>query len=301
MFYLRSHVILSTFNLILVLKMKAITNKVISASRRQDMVAFFPDKLIDLLERRCPPEKVHTLVLWTKDPRNIWQYGALNQKLLQYDQIYIHYTITGMGGTCFEPGIPELETGLENIGNVLDFLKSSELLRIRFDPIVNIQMPEGETYTNLPCFSQVAQVCKQYQIHEISISWMQVYDKVRHRLSRLGLQSIELRESEQAKQQNWIIEQAQKYNIQLHGCCVETLPKSSCIDGNLLNALHPNQEIASVQKAGGQREGCGCTASWDIGWYEPCAGSCIYCYARPKELTRLTGERPKKGEWIDEY
>ena len=300
MFFLRSHLILYTFNVSLVSHMKSIVRKIISASRRQDMVAFFPDKLIDLLERRCPPEKVHSLVLWTKDPRNMWQFRALNQKLQQYDQIYVHYTITGMGGTCFEPGIPKMVTGLENIGNLLDYLKNPRLLHIRFDPIVNVRMSEGDCYTNLFCFSPVAKVCRQYQLHEITISWMQLYDKVRRRLSQLGLEAIELKKSEQAKQQDWIMEQARQYDIQLHGCCVETLPESSCIDGNLLNALHPNQEMTLIKKSSGQRQRCGCNASWDIGWYEPCGGSCIYCYARPKELKTLVGERPKKGEWIDQ-
>ncbi len=40
---------------------------VLSASRRTDLVGCYPEYLIEKL-KAYPPEKVHTIVIWTKNP-----------------------------------------------------------------------------------------------------------------------------------------------------------------------------------------------------------------------------------------
>lgn len=256
--------------------------KIISASRRQDMVAFFPEKMIDVLNRRCPPEKVHSLVLWTKDPRHCWSHHQLQQCLNAYDQLFVHFTITGMGGTTLEPGIPDWKTSVQTLPRVLELVGSSRLLRVRFDPIVNVTTPEGKPYSNLACFESIADACRKYGLTDVTISWMQVYDKVRRNLLAHGFSPIALSAQEKENQLAEIQGMASARGITLHGCCDDRLPVSSCIDGNLLNETHRKRLLATTEKASGQRQRCCCTKSWDIGWYEPCPGGCLYCYARPK-------------------
>ena len=117
----------------------------------------------------------------------------------------------------------------------------------------------------------------------ITLSWMDVYSKVRKRLNKAGIEPVSLSKKEWQKESDWIHKTAGESGITVHGCCVEGLPDSSCIDGRLLTELHPNLERASSNKAKGQRGRCGCTESWDIGWYNSCPGGCLYCYAQPQK------------------
>jgi hypothetical protein len=53
---------------------------------------------------------------------------------------------------------------------------------------------------------------------------------------------------------------------------------SSCIDAGLASRV-AGRPIAAARDRG-QRPGCGCAASVDIGSYGPCPSRCAYCYAR---------------------
>src|SRR5512138_2978599 len=98
---------------------------VLSASRRTDLVGCHPEMLIERL-REHPPDRVHTVVLWTKNPRNLAAHERLREALSQYGQIFIHLTITGMGGGVFEPQIPPWEETAGLLGNVIEAAKSPE-------------------------------------------------------------------------------------------------------------------------------------------------------------------------------
>ena len=130
--------------------------KVISASRRVDMVAGYPELLINTLTSKCTPDKVHTIVIWTKNAKNIFANHALNSLLLQYDQIYLHYSITGMGNSLLEPNIPSTDEAISLLPDLIKFTGSTERIRIRFDPIVHLILPKGEHFTNIESFESVA-------------------------------------------------------------------------------------------------------------------------------------------------
>lgn len=267
--------------------------KVISASRRIEMVGFFPQKIIEILGKRCPPEQVHSVVLWSKDPRNLLIHRGLQGVLQEYDQIFLHFTISGMGGSFLEQGIPPTDKSLHILPKLVEFVGDSQRLRVRFDPIVHLKLPDGTVYTNLDRFVDVAKKAVSVNVRDISISWMEAYPKVQRRLKNYGIESLSIGADQWRREADWIFRQAEEIGIGVLGCCVPGLPVSRCIDGELLTVLHPKLFHASLKKAEGQRPLCGCTESWDIGWYNPCPGSCLYCYACPVEPSRLVGPKPR--------
>ena len=128
--------------------------KVISASRRIDMVGNAPDQFLETLNQKCSPEKVHTLVIWTKNVENLFAFKPLLEKVKQYDQLFFHYTVTGMGDTLLEPGVCSAEKGMSWLGKIVDLAKDSRRIRFRFDPIVHLRLPNGTNYNNLNWFEK---------------------------------------------------------------------------------------------------------------------------------------------------
>ena len=257
--------------------------KVISASRRVDMVACYPKQLVQILTTKCPPERVHTLVLWTKNAHNLLHLSYLSSKISEYDQIYLHYSITGMGGSLLEPRVPETEIALSHLVELIEMVHSALRIRIRYDPIVHLTIADGSSYCNLSGFKEVAPKIAQLGIRDVSTSWMQRYKKVDEHLRRHGIEPQEKSPEQWQEEADEMQKVARENGLTLHGCCVPEWPRSRCIDGVLFNQLHPKGYVCSTKRAKGQRELCGCTESWDIGWYQTCAHGCIYCYANPKQ------------------
>lgn len=245
------------------------------------MVGTAPDQLVEVLNQKCPPESVHTLVIWTKNAENLFAYRPLFDAVKKYDQLFFHYTVTGMGGMILEPRVPSPAEAICFLPRLVELAGDPLRIRFRFDPIVNLRLPDGSTYCNLPWFRKLSPQVKASGITNISISWMSTYRKVLSRLKRANISALEMSPERWQQQYETIIEIANQYNFTMHGCCVLEMPRSKCIDGNLLTSLHPNKEPCSTRKAKGQRTECGCTESWDIGWYYHCYHGCRYCYANP--------------------
>ncbi|MBL7075159.1 DUF1848 family protein [candidate division KSB1 bacterium] len=256
--------------------------KVISASRRIDLVGGFPDQLAHLLDDKCPPNRVHTLVLWTKNAANLLNHQRLRETVKRYDQIYLHYSITGMGGGFLEPRIPPTEEALGHLPRLIRLVDCPQRIRIRFDPIVHLRLPGGGNFSNFPHFERVVSRVVELGITTFSISWMATYRGVVRRLRERGILPEVVSLSRRKEEAEKLIEIANNLGITINWCCVSGFQSSRCIDGELFNALHPLGYQCSTAKAKGQRELCGCTESWDIGWYNPCPHGCLYCYANPK-------------------
>lgn len=258
--------------------------KVISASRRVDMVAGYRNELVEILKQDWPPERVHSLVIWTKSPPVLQRDEDLKEFLSEYDQIFLHLTVTGLGGTILEPIAPPLRESAAALGGLVEFAGDPARVRLRFDPLLEVEISSGEVLSNFHMFEEIANAGLSCGIRDISTSWATSYKKVFSRLEARGMKLLRKNGDEVGELWDDLLSRAEAMGVRLHACCVTGLPRSRCIDGELLNRLHPKGYTCSMKKARGQRPLCGCTESYDIGWYRRCPTGCLYCYANPADV-----------------
>ncbi len=253
---------------------------VLSASRRTDLVGCYPDVLVERL-LDIPPEAVHSIVLWTKNPQNMISEGPLKRALKNYRQVFVHLTITGMGGGEFEPLIPPWEETVGMIGPLIDLVGDPGRITWRFDPILEVE-GHRKTYTNFDLFRLLITFISQWGIKTCRVSWVSPYKKVLSRLAKKGWSLIPGDFRGRKEQADQLLEIAASQGMSLYFCSMEGFPGSRCIDGVLLSQIHPDRLPCSREKARRQRKLCGCTESLDIGWYSlRCKHGCLYCYATP--------------------
>jgi Domain of unknown function (DUF1848) len=276
---------------------------VISASRRTDLVAFFPDWFAAALRARraalvgprgravevdLSPAAVHTVVLWSKDFSNLLRNErGLGDLLKAYDQVYLHFTVTGLGGTAVEPGAPPASQALAQLRALVAFAGDPRRVSVRIDPILFWE-DGGAVRANLPDFRGIAAAAASEGIKDIRTSFAQWYGKAKRRAAARRFAYVDPPEEEKRERAAELAADAASLGLVLHACSQPAIARvpgivpSSCIDGALLESLHPCREPASRRKDRSQRPDCLCTESKDIGSYtQTCPHGCMYCYANP--------------------
>lgn len=254
--------------------------KVVTMSRRTDMY-WHPEKLIRILNEKYPPARVHTVVCLTKFPRAVYR-PPFRDVLRNYVQVFVHLTVTGLGGTPLEPRVPGWETTLAELPALLDFVGTPARVRLRPDPLLVVKKG-GNITSNLETAAEIIHRAGEWGIKSFSTSFLEEYPKVKNRLQRHGYNIVTLPPEERKEVIARLQAAANCHGGTVYTCCVPGLPTSACIDGKLLTRLHPRREECSHRKAAGQRKLCGCTESVDIGWYNmTCRSGCLYCYASPQ-------------------
>lgn len=278
--------------------------KVISASRRTDLVAFFPEWLSSVIKEEkarvygpaghtytvdLSPKSVHTFVLWSKNFANlIGNRSQLAAALQKYGQLYLHFTITGLGGSFIERGVPRPSDALSQLDPLLGLVGKPERLSVRFDPVVYWR-EDGKVRTNLRFFEKLAPELGSRGVKDVRFSFAQWYGKAVSRSAKYGFRYIDPSREEKEKAASLLAQIAQRYDLRLFSCTqnflsrVQGIHPSACIDGPNLQRLHPQGEPASIRKDRSQRAECRCTESVDIGSYTQfCTHCCLYCYANPR-------------------
>lgn len=278
--------------------------RVISASRRTDLVAFFPEWLSSVLEAgsatiygpsghtymvNLSPQRVHTVVLWSKNfSKLIHNAYSLRDLLQRFDQLYFHFTITGLGGSFMELMVPPPDTAISQLEPLINIAGIPERVTVRFDPIVYWE-EKNTTLTNLHFFEKMAPKLSQIGIKNIRFSFAQWYRKAKRRAEKHDFSYIDPSLEKKKEATKILAHIAEVCNLRLFSCSQDFLAEisgvspSACIDGHLLQTLHPKNEPVSLRKDTGQRSQCRCTESVDIGSYtQSCPHSCLYCYANLK-------------------
>lgn len=271
---------------------------VVSASRRTDLPRWYLPWLKTALRNkeatvRLPyggqrvvplePERVHTLILWSKDFSHLLADRPLRALLGRYDQLVTHFTVTGLGGTRIEPGVPPWNDAVAQLPELIALCRDPERVVVRFDPIVFWH--EGRRiHSNLGYAGPVFQACAHTGVRSVRVSTATLYGKVLRRGVQWHDPSPDQKEAIAAQLQDL----ACRHRLKLGACSDPALeragiPRVPCIDGARLTELHPRREPASPRRDRGQRPSCLCTESVDIGSYTMrCPGGCLYCYAHPQ-------------------
>ncbi|MBI4495712.1 MAG: DUF1848 family protein, partial [Deltaproteobacteria bacterium] len=170
---------------------------VISASRRTDLAACFPEVLFSRLQE-FSRETVHSVVIWTKNPRNLMAPGPLRELLKEHGQIYVHLTITGMGGSEFEPHVPPWQEVAAMAGPLIALIGGPQRLCWRFDPILEVR-GGGRSFSNFSLFPSLAETLALWGIQDCRVSWVSPYKKVGRRLRAAGWELSAAPESRKAQ------------------------------------------------------------------------------------------------------
>jgi hypothetical protein len=277
---------------------------IISASRRTDLAHCYPDLLAQWLadgrvlvpnpfnrktrEVDLKPEKVHTLLLWSKDySRLLSNENGLRDRLRGYSQLFFHLTLTGLGGTALEPGVAPPQSVVRQFADLVKLAGNPERVNWRFDPIIAWQ--EGSVVkTNLHALSAWMQAATNAGLKRVTVSLYQDYAKARRRFARVKIKRVEPTPARVKVLAARLLELAAKHGLEVKSCCCPPLLAAGmlpaqCVDAELLTRLHPWGWLAATGKDTGQRPDCGCAPSVDIGDYAlSCPQGCLYCYANPK-------------------
>jgi DNA repair photolyase len=257
--------------------------KVISASRRVDLVAFYPDHMIQRLEE-IGAENVHTLVIWTKNPKNMLDHRELRKTLEKISQTYVLLTITGLGGTPLESLAPITDQVFLQIPRVMDFVESPQRMAIRYDPLIDVIYRDKTRISNIniELLDDILSRAHKLGIDRVITSYVTVYRKVKNRLAQNGFEIVDHPVEEMIDFiKNQMIPLAKKLGMELSTCVLPDLATKGCIYGEILIKLHPSNEACSLTKDRSQREACHCTKSTDIGQWFACYHNCLYCYGNP--------------------
>lgn len=278
------------------LKMK----NVISISRRTDIPRWHTTWLLKALKEKqatylhptrrissisLRPEEVHTLVLWSKDYRNFLEESELLKYLSVYN-IYLHFTITGMGQSFWEPRTIDPAEALTQMGQLVKIF-GAEKINWRFDPIL-FWKENGSLKSNAVGFEQLAYFIRNLGIERCTFSFAQWYGKCIRRVTKHGIAYVDPPLETKEDTLALIAQTALSSQLQLF-CCAQnkwvgrfSIKQGKCINGELLASL-AGGEPAPLEKDTSQRSQCGCTQSIDIGSYsQSCYHNCLYCYANPK-------------------
>jgi hypothetical protein len=235
------------------------------------------------------PAAVHTIVLWSKDLSNLLENRhGLRDLLAAYDQVYLHLTVTGLGGTAAEPGVPPYRRALAQLPELAAFAGKPRRVSVRFDPVL-LWREEGEVLSNVGLFPEVAAAAAAAGTSDVRVSFAQWYGKAVHRAAARRFPFVDPPDEDKRVRAAGLAATAKALGLVLHACSQPLLAgvpgfrPSACIDGALLEELHPRREPVSRRKDRGQRQACLCTESKDIGSYtQACPHGCVYCYANPK-------------------
>jgi hypothetical protein len=264
---------------------------IISASYRSDIPAFHGDWFLAALaagevavanpysQRPYPvdlrPDAVDGYVFWTRNARPFSR--ALAAVAAQGKPFVVQYTIIGYP-RAIDANVIDPALAIANTREIAERYGPRAVVW-RYDPI--LLTPATETQWHRTNFARLADALAGVT-DEVVVSFAQFYAKSARNLAKASITWRQPALGEQAGLIASLREAAAERGIAFALCTQPDLgaasgaPGARCIDARRLADI-AGRPIAAATK--GNRPGCLCAESRDIGAYDSCVHGCRYCYA----------------------
>lgn len=279
---------------------------IISASYRTDIPAFYPKWFskcmaagyFDVLNPYSgktyrvsqTTQHIQGYIFWT---RNILPFlENLETISKQRVPFVVQFTLTGYP-RVIEKMVPKTEQAIEQIRRISNIYGIRSVVW-RYDPIVFTSKTPPAFH--LETFRKIAAKLTG-RVDEVCLSWVNLYRKTERNLSQAAiLHNFKWWEPNKDEKQTLLIELADiagNYGIKPTICSQpdltsDRLKPATCIDLIRLSDIAGNT-LTGKQK--GNRPGCFCAESRDIGAYETCPHGCVYCYAVNNQKNAISNFR----------
>ncbi len=269
--------------------------RIISASRRTDIPAFYGDWFMNRVREGYAgyvnpfggqrylvdlhPENVICFVFWSK---NYAPFMAHLDALADIGyRSYFNFTITGLP-SIFECNLVPPKDAVDSLKR-LAAKTSPAHINWRYDPIVVSDATPFDWH--IERFGQLAAQLEG-AAKRCYFSFASLYGKVQRNFAEFqnrygqNIQDPDL--ATRKRLAGMLADIAATHGMTMHTCCGDDLIsdrifKAHCVDADIIRQLFDSSGTA-FKKIPTRKE-CGCYESADIGAYDTCPHGCIYCYA----------------------
>ncbi|MDP4228704.1 MAG: DUF1848 domain-containing protein, partial [Bacteroidota bacterium] len=289
---------------------------IISASRSTDIPAFYPEWLVQRLKEgyvrwRNPFngsyqnvffDQARLIVFWSKNPRPVFPFlDEIAEKIPNY---YFQFTLNDYEKEKLEPFVPGLQSRRDTFMELSKKIGKEKVIW-RFDPLVLTEQTGVEEL--LRKVEKIGNQLKGYT-EKLVFSFADInrYKKVQKNLQVNRIPYREFTEKDMAEFACGLQQLNKSWDFELATCAEKIdleqfgILHNKCIDDDLMIRLFPydkklmdflgvtagdlfNSSSHLLKsrniKDKGQRKYCRCVQSKDIGSYNTCPHSCLYCYA----------------------
>lgn len=223
------------------------------------------------------PGAVDGFVLWT---RNIGPLSARLPEVAAVAPFAVQFTVTGYP-RALEPGV--IDSGAA-VGQIRDLARvwGPRAAVWRYDPVVETSLTPADWHRRN--FAALAAALAG-AVDEVVVSFAQIYAKTRRNLDaaarRHGFSWSDPSDAEKRALLRDLAAIAASQGMRMTVCTqpdsvVAGTEPARCIDAARLSDIAGRRITARVK---GNRPGCLCHESRDIGAYDSCPQGCVYCYA----------------------
>lgn len=305
---------------------------IISASRSTDIPGCYGDWFVNRLKRGYIAwknpfngiiqyisfEKTRCIVFWTKNPAPFIKHIESVEKM--GIRVLFQVTLNDYKNENLELNLPSLQQRVDSLKKLSSLIGKEKVLW-RFDPLILTNKITADSL--LGKISSIGNVIHPF-VGRLTISFLSPYRKVLRNLKDFSVREISAQDKYAIAMgisrcsQNWdlpVYSCAEPLDLSMygiaHGSCIDPALIVRCFGDDVAIQnyfrisktadLISGKEVVQFEsvKDCGQRKGCNCCVSKDIGAYNTCFHGCRYCYANASPIKVMHSKiQNSDGEFI---